>query len=119
MKVWLKNLSTANWKNLQNQAVNRANDYLQMDKTRWTTYEPQTGNYGFELYVPMDLKEIKKLPSIDVNYYWKKAQKVWDDLTIDEDWSVWDTIYKYKPSLNVRDWVPPFKSKNWPLNILT
>ena len=112
MKVWLKNLSKANWKNLRNMAMNYANDAVKLDKTRWTTYDPKNGNYGFELYVPFDLKDMEKLPKVNVYSYIRQAQRVMDDLSFDEEWCIWDTIYKYMPrSLNVRDWIPPFKGE--------
>jgi len=110
-RMWLKNLSKANWKNLQKQAMDALNEYLKLDRTRWTNYDPKNGRYTFELYVPFDLKELNKLPKFDMAYYIRQAQRIMDDLSFDEEWCVWDTIYKYMPaSLDVRDWIPPFKS---------
>jgi len=41
--------------------------------------------------------------------------KQWKDWLIaqlpDEDWSLLDIIYTYKPSSDVNNWIPPFKSK--------
>lgn len=111
MRVWLKNLSKANWKNLQKQAMNMLNDYFQLDKTRWTAYDPKNGNYEFEMYIPYDLKELNKLPKLNIRTYIRQAQRIMEDLSFDEDWCIWDTIYKYMPaSMDVRDWIPPFKS---------
>jgi len=40
--------------------------------------------------------------------------KQWKDWLVaqlpDENWSLLDTIYKYKPSSDVNNWIPPFKS---------
>ena len=108
IKVWLKNLSKANWNNLKKRAVNSFNEYFQTDKNRFTTYDPRNGKFEFELYVPYDLKDLPKLPMLNAKYYIERVKDVIADLTPSEDWNVWDTLYKYKPSMNPRDWVPPF-----------
>lgn len=90
--------------------------FLHWDKNRIIAFDPENGNIEFELYLPTPADTLDSLPksfnlrlikSID-----KFVRKI-DSLELPKvfDFSIWDLYYKYKPSMNPADWVPPFDGK--------
>jgi hypothetical protein len=109
VKIWLKDLSKASWKELQKRVTDEFNDYMQLDKNKFTTYEPKNGNYEFQVYVPYDVQKLKRIPKVNLRYYINEVRDMISALTPDGDWSVWDYVYKYKPTtLDYTQWIPPF-----------
>ena len=53
----------------------------------------------------------QKLSKLNYKYYINRVKKMIDDFSPNTEWSVWDTFYKYKPSMDIKNWIPPFKSE--------
>jgi len=85
-------------------------DYLHLDSDRLITFNPREGQIEFQLYVPVDLPELQKISFMDVNGWVDDLKDKAMSYVPDFDYSIWDTYYKYKPSSDVSNWLPPFKA---------
>eukprot|EP00920_Eleutheroschizon_duboscqi_P012335 GHVT01029474.1.p1 GENE.GHVT01029474.1~~GHVT01029474.1.p1 ORF type:complete len:2008 (+),score=229.68 GHVT01029474.1:1639-7662(+) len=97
---------------LKNQAWEIADDYLKFDKTRFTVWLPEQGEMQAEAYLPIELSDLKSWPQINLNLmqYWNQVRDIFKAYMPDKDWVIWDSFYKYKPSMDYKDWIPPFTS---------
>ncbi|XP_052061384.1 apolipophorins-like [Mytilus californianus] len=87
--------------------------FLHWDKNRIIAFDPENGNVEFEIYLPTPADTLESLPRFNFHKYvgrFDRAIKKIDNLDLPKmfDFSFWDFYYKYKPSWNPRDWVPPF-----------
>lgn len=90
--------------------------FLHWDKNRIIAFDPENGNVEFEIYLPTPADTLESLPKFNFHKYvgrFDRVVKKIDKLDLPKmfDFSFWDFYYKYKPSMNSRDWVPPFDSK--------
>ncbi len=113
----LKNLLEGSVKFVKKNALYIVDDYLRLRKDRVIVYDPARGEIEFEIFFPVDLPTLQtvnfNLDLTTLKESLKKAQAEIEAMIpeIDWDYSIWDTYYKYKPSMDVANWVPPFKSK--------
>ena len=95
--------------------MEKANALLHFDQDRWTIWDPEAGRFGFQVFVPMDLlskiPKLPELPDIDVGEYMDQVQDFVSDYIPDEMPCLSDIYYKYRPSSDYKNWVPPFKSE--------
>lgn len=68
------------------------------------------------MYIPVEIRDLQSLPRPNVQRYITRARNWVNHYLPDDDYQLYDTVYKYKPSPDPYNWVPPFKSK---LHILT
>lgn len=110
MNEWIAQARTLTWEKVKTKIREVANTYLKLDKTRWTTWNPQRGEYAFQVYVPFDLPDMSFFSRYDPRPFltrfrdWLIRQLPAEDLTL------LDTLYMYKPSSDINNWIPPFKS---------
>ena len=89
-----------------------AEDYFQLSKNKWTKWDVTAGEYEFQLYIPVDLPDLSFLRRWDVREYVQSIRDWIRARLPDEDWTILDTVYLYKPSMDVYNWIPPFKSES-------
>jgi hypothetical protein len=46
---WIAQLRTMTWDMLKAKIQSYANDYLHLDKTKWTVWDPSRGEYAFQV----------------------------------------------------------------------
>lgn len=85
-------------------------EFFKVEKNRWTVWDPQRGEFAFEVYMPIDLPDLSLLQRFQLTKYLTYIKDILARYLPDSDWSVMDTIYRYKPKSDVADWVPPFKA---------
>lgn len=107
LRDYMYKMQVMTWPQLKQQIKQQISEYFQWQRTKWTVWDPQRGEYAFEAYVPFDIPDlstVQKLYNIDVlpSSYLPKVY-------IPEDWTIMDLIYAYRPVSDVNDWVPPFK----------
>jgi hypothetical protein len=101
---------TMNWPMLKAQIKQSVAQALQLNRNRWTVWNPQTGEFAFEIYMPVDLPDLSLLRKLEGSKYFRYFYNIIARYMPDEDWTMMDTIYAYKPSSEVTEWVPPFKA---------
>merc|ERR1719454_635716 len=78
------------------------------------TFEPSNGEFEVRITMPFNLQDLSTLPHFDMPDYFGQINHLYDEHmpTIKmPDYSVWDTVYDYKPvSSNPMQWVPPFSA---------
>ncbi|XP_014673849.1 PREDICTED: uncharacterized protein LOC106814086 [Priapulus caudatus] len=88
--------------------------YIRPDISHVTVYEPEQGEIQYEQYLPFEMKTLDEIPEVDVEslpYYSQiKAQYEKYEPYI-ANYSMLDTYYKYKPTLDINNWIPPFKAQ--------
>ena len=100
------------WEVLKAQAVDLVDNYLQLDRTRWTTWDPQSGQYEFDVWMPLKMPSLQRLPEMpNVRQYFARVRGMVRHIMPENDWIFWDTWYRYKPSSDYMNIIPPFKSK--------
>jgi len=109
VQEYVQAVRSMSWPQLRAKIQQAASEHLKLDKNRWTIWNPQRGEYGFEVYMPIDLPDLALLQRLEVPKRVAMVRKMLARYMPDEDWTLLDTIYRYKPSSDVRDWVPPFK----------
>jgi len=98
----------------RSQLIGKVREYLQLERDAWTVWNPQEGEIGFDLYWPFHWDDIKHLPrikKIDTQKYIDMAKDLIEEYRPHPEWSVYDFYYKYKPSMDVFNWIPPFKTR--------
>ena len=102
---------------IKSELYKRANKKLHLDEDRWTTWDPQRGEYAFRFYVPVwPVETWRNLPSlpdieIDVAKHVLKAKQTVMSWMPDGEWVFSDLYYQYMPSSDIANWVPPFKGE--------
>jgi len=84
---------------------------FQLSRNRWTVWNPQRGEYEFEVYVPFEVPDVPTLRrmSVPLTVLSNLRETIASALPSD-DFNLVDTINAYKPTSDVADWVPPFKA---------
>lgn len=95
---------------------------LHWDKSRMIVFDPVQGEIEFELYLPTAVEALDRVPRFDYMKYFKKLQRLTRikntlEKYLHHDFCLWDLYYKYKPTLNPRQWIPPFDCK-WKIKFL-
>jgi hypothetical protein len=106
----IASLRSLTWETLKTKIVEFANEYLQLEKTKWTVWDPRRGEYAFQIYVPFDMPDADMLKRIDPRPIISQTKNWIQRQLPDADTSMIDIMYAYKPPSDVRDWIPPFKS---------
>ncbi|KAJ8305570.1 hypothetical protein KUTeg_016115 [Tegillarca granosa] len=88
---------------------------LHWDKARMIVFDPVNGDIEFELYLPTAVEALDRVPRFNYMKYLRKLQRLikikdFVDKYLNHDFCLWDLYYKYKPTLNPRQWIPPFDS---------
>jgi len=88
-------------------------DWLQLEQDKVINWAPTEGLIEFQVYIPMDIPDIQPV-SIKVPNF-RRLYNVWFErlynlLPSFDIAPLWDLYYQYKPSTDVTNWVPPFKS---------
>ncbi|XP_064626174.1 apolipophorins-like [Lineus longissimus] len=85
-------------------------NYMRLENTGFTVFDPRNGEIQFELWLPLELNTLREFPDISLETLkveWTKLKnKYWPE----SDYSFWDTYYKFKPNTDYFDWIPPFKA---------
>ena len=66
-------------------------------------------NDYLQVYIPVNVPQLKSLPNYHIAEMWRSVKQTMKKYTPTEEYSIWDTFYKYKPSSDMNDWIPPFK----------
>ena len=95
----------------------KVNNKLHLDEDKWTVWDPQRGEYAFQFYVPVwpmeMLRDMPELPeiNIDIGSALMRLKYCVTSWLPEDDWYMSDLFYKYKPSTDYKNWIPPFKSR--------
>ena len=108
---YLEQLRSVTWASLKEKTRAYVAEYFQFSKNRWTVWDPVRGEYAFQIYIPFDLPDLTFLQKLNIQKYIDQANTLISKYIPDEDWSMIDTFYLYKPSTNMQDWIPPFKGE--------
>lgn len=85
---------------------------LNWHKNRIIVFDPENGNIEFEVYLLSPSSALDRIPKFSFKKYVNRFKKVWERyVTQLRDLSFWDIYYKYVPSCNPRDWIPPFQGE--------
>lgn len=107
---WIVQLRSMSIETMKAKLREYVNNYLQLEKTKWTAWDTQRGEYAFQVYIPFELPDISVLRRFDPRPLMQQT-KAWIVRQLpDEDTSLIDIAYAYKLPSDIRDWVPPFKS---------
>ena len=63
------------------------------------------------MYVPVEIRDLQSLPRPNVQRYITRVRNWINNYLPDDDFQIYDILYKYKPSPDPYNWVPPFKGK--------
>jgi len=109
VKDAFKDAATLAVRFVKKNALYLAVEYLKIDQDKLISYEPRKAELEFQVYLPMEWPHLQTLPSLDLSKTYKQIR---DDVSqyLPTDYSLWDTYYKYKPSSDMSNWVPPFKA---------
>ena len=86
--------------------------YMRMENTGFTVFDPKNGEIRAAIFLPLEVKQLNKMPAVDMRSLQTALMKLKEKYIPASDYSIWDTYYKYKPSSNVLDWIPPFKGEH-------
>lgn len=84
-------------------------DYLHLEEDRILEWAPSTGHIEVQVYIPLETPSLQSVPEVDFASAYRRVKAQVVSLTPDMEFSIWDTYYKYKPSSDVSNWLPPFK----------
>ncbi|XP_067678851.1 uncharacterized protein [Haliotis asinina] len=91
--------------------LNKLKDSLvDLDKSRVIVYDPLNGELQVELYLPIPLKSLAEAPDFNIRRYVHKMKTFANRYIPGRNYSVWDTYYKFVPSLDSSTWMPPYKA---------
>ena len=110
LREYMYKMQVMTWPQLKQQIKQSLSDFFQWQRTKWTVWDPQRGEYAFEAYVPFnvpDLSTVQKVYSMDAL---SGTKSFLPKIYIPEDWTLMDLVYAYRPVTDVSDWVPPFKA---------
>lgn len=92
--------------------MNKLKDSLvDLDKSRVIVYDPLNGELQVELYLPVPLKSLAEAPDFNIRRYIRKVKNFVDRYIPGRNYSIWDTYYKFVPSLDSSTWMPPYRGK--------
>ncbi len=76
------------------------------------TWRGENGEYQFDLYLPLPLDDLQTTPkvTVDLGKYYTQMKNLYDQYA-PSTWNLRDLYYKYKPSRDPREWVPPFRGE--------
>ncbi|XP_033737047.1 LOW QUALITY PROTEIN: uncharacterized protein LOC117325169 [Pecten maximus] len=84
---------------------------LNWHRNRFVVFDPENGNIEFEVYLPSPTAALDRIPKFSIKKYVARFNRAWEKYAVQlRDLSFWDVYYKYMPSCNPRDWIPPFKA---------
>jgi len=94
---------------LRSQLNDIAKSFLLLDKSGFTVWDPKNGEIQAEIYLPTRIKQLNKLPEFNLNQLKAELNKLYRKYIPKTDYNIWDYFYMYRPSADVRNWLPPFK----------
>lgn len=107
----LDEISRLSFDTVRDKLIEVVEDYTQLNKTRFTVWNPNQGEFQFEVHFPVPLKDLKSLPHTKYVSQLRQLQSIASTLWPTSDYSMWDTFYSYKPTSDISNWVPPFKAR--------
>jgi hypothetical protein len=114
IKEVLRELHHISLATYRSQMIQKIRDYLQLEKTHWSTWNPEAGEIGFDLYWPFhwnDLQHLNRLRDFSIQKYIDAAKIALEEYLPEmTNFCMMDFYYKYKPSTDYFNWIPPFKS---------
>ncbi len=63
--------------------------------------------------MPVEIRDLQSVPRPNIQRHLAQVRNVINNYWPEDDYQLLDTLYKYKPSPNPYDWVPPFKSEQF------
>jgi hypothetical protein len=109
----LSDFYTKVWQMVKTQTMDLIDNYIQVDRTRWTTWDPQNGRWEFDVWVPIRLPNLQRLPDMpSMQAYMNRLKDMAGDIMPESDWTFWDTWYTYKPSTDYANIVPHSRVSN-------
>jgi len=103
-------MQTMTWPQLKAVVKQALNDYFQFQKTKWTVWDPQRGEYAFEVYVPVDLPEFSAVLKAYKMEALMSPSSYLPEFSIPSDWTIMDVVNAYRPGADISEWVPPFRA---------
>jgi len=113
LKTWAKNTYSNAVELLKDQVHEVTKQYIRLDRSGFTVYTPEDGEVQGELYLPLAMNlKWEQLKNFNMDVVKDEANKLYSQYMpkFDNDYSVWDTYYKYKPSTDMSNWIPPYKA---------
>ncbi|XP_074643894.1 uncharacterized protein LOC141900764 [Tubulanus polymorphus] len=98
---------------LKDQVHEITKQYIQLDRSGFTVYSPEKGEIQGEVYLPLRMElNWDQLKNFNTDVLKEEAKRVYSQYLpkMDGDYSLWDTYYKYKPSSDISNWIPPYKA---------
>ena len=114
----IKEISDISLATYRSQLIQKIRDYLQLERTAWTVWNPEEGEIGFNLYWPFhwdDIQHLPRLREIDLTKYVDMANELIEQYMPHPEWNFYDFYYTYKPSADVFNWIPPYKCEYYGL----
>jgi len=86
-------------------------DSFKFNRNRVITWDVEAGEFEVEMYVPSLTSQVSSSYLMKLRQYLEQANDLFSSsMPISQaDWSLYDTFYKYKPSKDMANWIPPFK----------
>lgn len=107
---WIARVRSMNWDTIKECIRKCVTDYLQLEKTKWTVWDPEHGEFAAQAYIPFELPDYSTLSRFDPRPVMTQASDwVADQVPDEADLSLLDIAYSYKMPKDIRDLVPPFK----------
>jgi hypothetical protein len=107
---FIQRVRATTWPMIRAQIKQSFEDKFKWSKNRMTS-NPQRGEYSFEMYLPFDAPDTTTLKRLSVPVsVMSNLRGTISDYLPDSDWNLMDTINAYRPTSDVADWVPPFKT---------
>jgi len=107
---FIQKARSTTWPMIRTQIHQAFEEKFKWSKNRLTS-SPRTGEYSFEVYVPFDAPDAPTIRRLSVPMtVLSNLRGTLADYMPDSNFNLLDTISAYRPSSDVADWVPPFKT---------
>ncbi|ELU04621.1 hypothetical protein CAPTEDRAFT_222921 [Capitella teleta] len=114
IKEVLRELHHISLSTYRSQMIQKIRQYLQLEKTHWSTWNPEGGELGFDVYWPFhwdDIHHLYRLRDIDIQKYINMAKEMINEyMPVTPEFNLVDLYYRYRPSTDYFNWIPPFKT---------
>lgn len=112
-KDMLENVLDSSIRFVKKNLMYLSNKWLKLNKNRVIAWLPEKGRVEFEVYLPNVLPELQTVQNPDFTSLTQMSTQFLTFMrdmisSVDWDYSIWDTVYKYKPLASPSNWLPPF-----------
>ena len=85
--------------------------YLHLDQDKIIEWNPAGGRLEVQAYLPLEAPSVQSVSFVNLASTYRNVRATAMSLVPDFDYSPMDTYYKYKPTSDVSNWLPPFKGE--------